>query len=279
MKDFNPFDPHSKHPAEKEKAPPAEAPPPPPFEKMATKFTMDDLVYPPHIVREVEELLEEFEFAKELKEAGIPLRRRILLHGPSGSGKTSIAHALAHKLKMDLYYNSLADTLSSYMGESEKNIAAALEFTHQNKCVMLFDEFDSIASKRIAADHTGGNESNRLVNMLLVGFDQKEPKGLLLACTNLMERLDVAVLGRFDLKLEIPAATPDVLRKIAGKVLKSSLDPDIDTVLREHSSARDVTKACQVILRRRVIDKAKAKKIEIPVDGSKRIRELSGKKI
>ncbi len=264
----NPFFPSGPFPQKPVPEPPAEAPPPPPFEKITPKYKMEDLVFPPHIVREVEELLEDFEFAKELDKAEIPLRRRILFHGPSGCGKTSIAHALALKLDMPLYYNSLADTLSSYMGESEKNIAAALEFTHQNRCVMLFDEFDSIASKRIAADHTGGNESNRLVNMLLVGFDQKEPKGILVACTNL-----------FDLKLEIPAATEDVLRQIASKMLKSRLDPEIDTVLRNHRTPSDITKACQAVLRRRVIEKAKAKKIEIPVDGSKRIRELSEKKI
>lgn len=235
----------------------------PPYEEITPNCTMADLVFPPSVIAEVDSLNEDFEFARELAAEKIPVRRRLLLHGPSGCGKTSIAHALATTLKMPLYYLSVADALSAYMGDSEKKIMEALHFAHTTRCVMLLDEFDSIGSKRIEADRAGATENNRIVNTLLVGFDQKEPRGLLVACTNLFDKLDAAILRRFDLKLEIPAATEAVLRQIAAKVLKSRLDPDIDTVLRDPASPSDVTKACQQILRRRVIDKAKAKKIEI----------------
>lgn len=247
----------------------------PPYEKIKPEFKMADLVFPPSVNTEIESLLEDHEFEWELHKAGIKCRRTVLLHGPSGCGKTSIAHAIAHALGMDLYYVSVADALSAYMGDSEKKVMEALHFAHKERVVLLLDEFDSLAAKRIQADRAGATENNRIVNTLLVGFDQKPPRGIIVACTNFFESIDAAVKRRFKVKLEIPAASQEVLRKIAAKALKSSLDPDIDLVLRNNTTPAEVADACQDILRRRVIDGARKKKIEVPLDSSRRIAELA----
>lgn len=249
----------------------------PPYEKIEPIHSLDELVYPEHINAEILSLLEDFEFEKELKAAAIPVRRTLLMSGSPGCGKTALAHALAKKLNFPLYYVSVADSLSSYMGDSEKNLRTAMEFAQYNTCVLLLDEFDSLASKRLQADRAGATENNRIVNTLLVCFDQKQPRGLTIACTNFLSSIDAAILRRFELALEIPDATEPTLRRIAEKVLGSRLDPDVETVLRAHKTPAEVTKACKQVLRARVIAAAKRKKIELPGEqAGARIKELSG---
>jgi SpoVK/Ycf46/Vps4 family AAA+-type ATPase len=65
-----------------------------------------------------------------------------------------------------------------------------------NPCVLLLDEFDALARSR---DDSGEhNELRRVVNSLLIFIDRIQPKGFLIAATNLEAALDAAVWRRFD---------------------------------------------------------------------------------
>lgn len=257
-------------------AQPAQKEEPPPYEEIKTEHSFADLVLAPKIKEELDSLLEDHEYEWELHAQDIKCRRTLILHGPPGCGKTSVAHAIAKHLKLKLYYLNIAQCLNAYQGESEKNITAALHFAHMERCIMLLDEFDSLASKRIHADVAGATTNNRIVNTILVGLDQKPPRGIIVACTNFYDSIDAAVKRRFKMKLEIPPASRDTLKKIAANGLKSSLDPAIDEVLAACNTPAEVADMCMDIRRRRVIDAAKKKKIELPgVDSSERIRQLA----
>jgi SpoVK/Ycf46/Vps4 family AAA+-type ATPase len=222
-------------------------------------FTFADLVLPSEVVDELRALLEEEPYSDVLRGHGIPVRSRVLLHGPSGCGKTSIAHALAHALEIPLAIAPLAEQFGGTMGSSEKSVAAVLQFAATNRAVLLLDEFDSIATGRLtevdsAADHV----VNRVVNTLLTELDAKPPLGLIVACTNLFRSVDPAVIRRFDLVLEIPAATQESLRVIAERILGGRWGLSATDVLRYASTPSAVKKRAYDALRRKVIELKKA---------------------
>ena len=48
--------------------------------------------------------------------------KRLLMYGPPGTGKTKLAISLANDLNCPFYCVSLANLLSSWLGESEKYV-------------------------------------------------------------------------------------------------------------------------------------------------------------
>jgi SpoVK/Ycf46/Vps4 family AAA+-type ATPase len=216
--------------------------------------TLENLFLPDSVTDAIGGILEDQEYADALLAEGLVPRRSLLLHGPSGCGKTSIAHALANKLKVKLFIVSLAQMVGSHLGESEKNAETAFKFASQNRCVLLIDEFDSIAASRIDPESAAALASNRLVNTVLTCMDSKPPLGLLIACTNLFDAIDSAVVRRFDATLEVPPASRDALRKIAHSIVGGRMGLSVDEVLANASTASSVVKYANDLLRRRVIE-------------------------
>lgn len=73
----------------------------------------------------------------------------VLLYGPPGTGKTSIALAVGHEYKLNVYTVSVASLGGHYIGEREKNIVAIFDYleNHRNEDILLFvDEADSFLS-------------------------------------------------------------------------------------------------------------------------------------
>ncbi len=95
----------------------------------------------------------------------------LLMYGPPGCGKTFIARAIAGDLGASFIHVTLADLLSSWIGESEKAIQSV--FRHARAaapCVIFFDEFDALGGRRTSGG--GGSQSMRmLVTQLLEELD------------------------------------------------------------------------------------------------------------
>ena len=143
--------------------------------------------------------------------ANIPIRlpHGILLYGPPGCGKTLIARTAAVECGMRCIMVKGPELMSKYIGESEAETRRAFERAAQSKpCVLLFDEFDSLAPQR------GGNTtgvSDRVVNTLLTCMDGAErlTEGVyVIATTSRPEVIDPALLrpGRLDrwIAVDIP---------------------------------------------------------------------------
>lgn len=132
----------------------------------------------------------------------------LLLHGPPGVGKTFIAKAVAGEYGLNFIQVSTGDLVSSYSGESARNVQAAFREASQNvPCILFFDEFDSIAQSR---DDWPDRESRRTVNQLLQSLEEwrKIRELIVVAATNSLEQLDQAVIrpGRFDrhIRIDLP---------------------------------------------------------------------------
>lgn len=150
----------------------------------------------------LEQLILEREGTEELFKAGLSPTKSILFTGPPGVGKTLAARWIASQLKLPLLILDLAAVMSSFLGRTGNNLRYVLDYAKGVPCVLLLDEFDSIAKRRDDSGEVG--ELKRLVTVLLQEIDDWPVSGILIAATNHSELLDPAVWRRFELKLEFP---------------------------------------------------------------------------
>src|SRR5262249_39868909 len=134
-----------------------------------------------------------------------------LFSGPPGTGKTMAAEAVAHALRQDLYRVDLSAVVSKYIGETEKNLAAAFEEAERASAVLFFDEADSLFGKRTEVKDAHDRYANLEVNYLLQRIETFT--GLVLLATNRQSALDEAFARR--LRFVIRFEQPDRARRAA----------------------------------------------------------------
>lgn len=137
---------------------------------------------------------------------GVAPRRTFLFTGPPGCGKSATAEALAEELGRRFAVVNLATVVSSFLGDTAKNLSAIFETASAEPWVVLFDEFDAIGKER--ADRTDHGELKRVVTAFLQQLDGFAGPSVLVAATNHPTLLDLAVWRRFDEVLEF--APPSV---------------------------------------------------------------------
>jgi SpoVK/Ycf46/Vps4 family AAA+-type ATPase len=162
---------------------------------------LDDLELAPVPRRVVAELIEEQRRADLLRSYGIEPRNRLLLSGPPGNGKTSVAEAVASELMLPFYVIRYEGVVSSFLGETAARLDSAFEFARTRRCVLFFDELDTIAKERSDEHETG--EIKRVVSTLLLQIDQLPPHVVLVGATNHSELLDRAAWRRFQIRAEL----------------------------------------------------------------------------
>lgn len=149
------------------------------------------------------ELIQEHHRGDLLRSYGIEPRNRILLSGPPGNGKTSLAEAIATELFLPLYVIRYESIISSFLGETTSRLDSAMSFVRTRRCVLFFDELDTIAKERSDEHETG--EIKRVVSTLLLQIDRVPPHVIVIGATNHDELLDRAVWRRFQIHAELHA--------------------------------------------------------------------------
>lgn len=198
---------------------------------------------------EVDRVVRERKAADQLMQAGLMPVRSVLMSGPPGVGKTMTAGWLAKQLGLPLFTLDLASVMSSYLGKTGANVRAVLNHAQEHPCVLLLDEFDSIAKRR--DDDSDIGELKRLVTVILQAIDDWSPLSLLVAATNHGELLDPAVWRRFDVMLNfsLPDATQraqlmrghDVPEEIANAIAAVVDGQTFSAISRAMDSARKQT--------------------------------------
>ncbi|MGW4094059.1 AAA family ATPase [Nocardia sp. NPDC004750] len=162
---------------------------------------MDELELEPITRRVLTELLEEQKRSDLLRSYGIEPRNRLLLSGPPGNGKTSVAEAIAAELMLPFYVIRYEGVVSSFLGETAARLDQAFEFVRTRRCVLFFDELDTIAKERSDEHETG--EIKRVVSTLLLQVDRLPAHVILIGATNHGELLDRAAWRRFQIRAEL----------------------------------------------------------------------------
>jgi len=143
-----------------------------------------------------------------------------LFTGPPGTGKTTAAEAVAHALQQDLYRVDLSAVVSKYIGETEKNLAAAFDEAERASAVLFFDEADSLFGKRTEVKDAHDRYANLEVNYLLQRIETFT--GLVLLATNRHSALDEAFARR--LRFVIRFDHPD--RALRADLWRRSFPPE-----------------------------------------------------
>jgi len=144
--------------------------------------------------------------AEKWQAQGVSIPRSLLLAGPSGVGKTQVARTLANESGLTFIAATTADVKANYLGQSGNRVKLLFERARSSAPAILFlDELDVIASDRAAA----GNDqlTDEIVGQLLQemdGISARDSHVFLVAASNHLERIDVAVRSRFQEKLIIP---------------------------------------------------------------------------
>lgn len=129
---------------------------------------------------------------------------RICLYGPPGTGKSAYGYWLASVLKKPILVKRASDLISMWVGQTEKNIAAAFQEAENEESILLIDEVESFLSDRRQSSHSWETST---VNEMLTQMENFS--GIFVASTNLMEGLDQAAFRRFDLKLKFDYLLPE----------------------------------------------------------------------
>jgi SpoVK/Ycf46/Vps4 family AAA+-type ATPase len=169
--------------------------------EMTPKRTVGDLVLSPIVRHAVDELVEEHHRSDLLRSYNLQPRNRILLTGNPGNGKTSLAEAIASSLMVPFVIARYDGLITSYLGETATRLRRLFEFAHTRRCVLFFDEFDTLGKERGDIHETG--EIKRVVSSLLLQIDDLPSHVVVVCATNHPELLDRAVWRRFQLKLEL----------------------------------------------------------------------------
>lgn len=122
--------------------------------------------------------------------------------GPSGTGKTLAVSHLATRLGAPLYRLDLSSVLNKYIGQTEKNLSAALDQAGDLDVVLMMDEADALFGKRTDGDGEGERFGNMLTNFLLTRIESHP--GIVVLTSNAQARIDPAFTRRLHSIIEFP---------------------------------------------------------------------------
>ena len=169
------------------------------------RLSFQDLVLSEAAVGVFDSLVEEFRQRSALRAHGVAPRSSLLLVGPPGCGKSASAEAVAGQLGLPIAKVQLATVVSSYLGETARNLKQIFNFLEVGSWVLVFDEFDMLGRER--ADRADHGELRRVVAAMLQVVDDHGGDSLFIATSNHPALLDSAVWRRFDEIVEL--SSPD----------------------------------------------------------------------
>ncbi len=200
----------------------------------------------------------------ELKERGFSQGAVILFYGKPGTGKTATAYEIAKITGREVLQVDFSQVQSMWVGESEKNMkrifdeyrAALSGMKHEP--ILLFNEADSLISKRVNVLDSVDQMSNTLQNILLEELENFE--GIFIATTNLIDNIDPAFDRRFIYKLKFEMPDKTIRKKIWKSKLPELPDQYIEKIAEYNLSGGQIDNIVKKYLINQIID---GKEIEI----------------
>lgn len=175
------------------------------FHEIMPERTFDDLILPKEVREISEEVVQEHQRVDLLRSYNLEPSNRLLLIGPPGNGKTSLAEAFAYALMVPLFVVRYESVVGTYLGETAVRLHRLLEHARTRKCVLFFDEFETLGKERGDRHETG--EIKRVVSSLLMQIDTLPSHVFVIGATNHSELLDRAVWRRFQVRMMLPEPT------------------------------------------------------------------------
>jgi hypothetical protein len=148
----------------------------------------------------------------------------VLFSGASGTGKTMAAGILARNLELDLYRIDLAQVVSKYIGETEKNLGRIFDAAQSANAVLFFDEADALFGKRSEVKDAHDRYANIEVSYLLQRMESYD--GIAILCTNFRQNLDQAFARRLHMVVEFSQPNVGDRERIWRRLLPETVPQD-----------------------------------------------------
>jgi SpoVK/Ycf46/Vps4 family AAA+-type ATPase len=160
----------------------------------------------------------------------------VLFAGPPGTGKTMAAEVMASALGLDLYKIDLAQVVSKYIGETEKNLERIFAAAESSNAILFFDEADALFGKRSEVKDSHDRYANIEIGYLLQKMEEYD--GIAILATNLRQNIDEAFLRRLQSIVDFPFPDENYRRRIWEVMFppEAPLGTDVDFA----ALARDV---------------------------------------
>lgn len=186
----------------------------------------DAPIFDQTVTRAIRTIIEEWENVDALSSVDIEPAKTCLIYGAPGTGKTRLALWIAAQLDLPIVTARIDGLVSSFLGTTARNIGNLFGFANRHRCILLLDEFDSLAKLRDDPQEVG--EIKRVVNALLQNLDGRRDIGLTIGITNHPRLLDPAVWRRFEVQLQIPKPNFEVRMAIARQFMPPIQAPEIN---------------------------------------------------
>ncbi|MDR1164530.1 MAG: ATP-binding protein [Deltaproteobacteria bacterium] len=170
---------------------------------------LSDLILPPDVLLITQGLIEEQQRVDLLRSYNLEPSNRVLFIGAPGNGKTSLAEAIAEALAVPLLVVRYESVVGTFLGETANRLKKLFAYASIRKCVLFFDEFETLGKERGDVHETG--EIKRVVSSLLMQIDALPSHVLVIGATNHPELLDRAAWRRFQVRVNLPGPTRDRL--------------------------------------------------------------------
>jgi DNA replication protein DnaC len=154
-----------------------------------------------------------------------------LFQGGPGTGKTMAAGVIARALGYELWRVDLSKVVSKWIGETERNLSQLFDAAEEGEIVLLFDEADSLFTKRTEVKSSNDKHANAATNYLLQRIDSFT--GIAILTTNFGTAIDTAFRRRLAVHVEFPFPDADERLRLWTAHLPRALPTRGDLGLRE----------------------------------------------
>ena len=163
---------------------------------------------------------------------GIGFPSAIVLHGPPGCGKTFAVEKLVEFLGWPSFSIDSSSIGSPYIHDTSKKISEIFDQAIKNApSVIVVDEMEAFLSSREMSASSGQHHMEEMAEFLRRIPEAASKHVLIIAMTNMIDRIDPAILrrGRFDHVIEIQMPSKEEVESLLKHLLSSlPVSPDID---------------------------------------------------